>query len=686
MSAFVSVTFQNGQAAGLAVIVGFAALSLVAVDFVWLRVLYVAVSQLRGRASLQQLSRERHIFHSQLGAYMASLLISNLLSSVSSILNIHWLSNGSISAGPLCTSQAALSQVADVATAYFTGAVAVHTFNSLVLHRRLPLWFCGSAVVFGWAAAIVMAIVPAHFETKFGPFYTVDGGLCAISPKYLIWETSIHLIPIFVASLVAAVFYSLVFLIVRGTLAFRGGLKFNLDLESRRSTMYCNTESPKFIASVARSMLWYPVAYVVLMFPHLVTCLMSASNIEVSFSAKIFTETCAALLGLANVFIFYNTIRVMGPAFDAPTPTEKSESFIGGKEKESPIDVVAPAAAWVRPAKAFPPPRINSTVSVDSTKALLASRYKHTYSGSVASAYSDASIARPITPAAELNQMIATPPPVAGREKSLFHLDIPAATDGTASLPAPRRNGRSPVTRQPTLPTVAPSPIDADNVALTAVPLKTPAFATTFAQNSQRDSFINMYASRTPAPEPESAGETRTRFVPPALIVNDGEAPIIPSTGSASAYTSASSEASAAPASAFADKQHFSATRRSFRSAVRERTSTIDVPESGLSPLAWASLVTDAATSNGGVRPEAQLKAERRRSRSMDGLAVPSMLRPRMPASATLRREFATDFMPQPMSAGLPARNQNRVARWDSKATFHQGPSKTPRFSASSDE
>lgn len=386
-------------------------------------------------------------------------------------------------------------------------------------------------------------------------------------------------------------------------------------------------------------------------------------------------------LGLANVLVFYNTIRVMAPAFDGRVPTDKSESFIGGREKsDSPVDVAPPVAALVRPAKAFPPPRVNSIVSVDSTRALLAARYKHTYSASTSST---SSMGRPITPASDLNQMIAVPLPVAGREKSLFHLDIAAATDDAASLPAPRRSARSAVTRQPTLPTVSASPID--NGMLTAVPLKTPAGAA-FPQNSQRDSFINMYASRSPAPAPESAAEVRARFVPPTLVVNDGEPAVIPSTGSASTYASGSgSEDSAAPVSAFADKQQLSASRRSFRSEVRARTSVVDVPASGLSPLAWASLVTDAATSNGGVHADPSTKTERRRSRSMDGLAVPSMLRPRVPASATLRREFTADLMP-PMSAGLPSKYQNRVARWDSKATFRQGPSRTPRFSNSSDE
>lgn len=79
--------------------VGFAVLSLAAVDFVWLRVLWVATNRLFGRGSLQIVKRERAIFHSQLGAYMASLLFSNLLSSVSFIINTTWIMEGGITTG-----------------------------------------------------------------------------------------------------------------------------------------------------------------------------------------------------------------------------------------------------------------------------------------------------------------------------------------------------------------------------------------------------------------------------------------------------------------------------------------------------------------------------------------------------------------------------------------------------------
>lgn len=57
--------------------------------------------------------------------------------------------------------------------------------------------------------------------------------------------------------MVAAVFYSLVFLILRGTIALKGGLKLNFDPEARRTTVHGTYEYPRFIAAIARSMLWY---------------------------------------------------------------------------------------------------------------------------------------------------------------------------------------------------------------------------------------------------------------------------------------------------------------------------------------------------------------------------------------------------------------------------------------------
>ena len=384
----------------------------------------------------------------------------------------------------------------------------------------------------------------------------------------------------------------------------------------------------------------------------------------------------------------------MGPAFDGPPVAVRTnhsdKSFVAGREKPpSPVDVAPPVAAFTRPVKAFPPPRIMSTFSdsSESTRALLAARYKHTYTASIMS--TSESVGRSITPVSDLNQIIATPEPAFSKEKSLFHLPI----DGSAALPAPRRNMRSTVVRQLSMPSVGSPSFEND---MTAVSLKTPA-GTAFHDDeagSQRDSFINMYASRSPIATPRASvvgTATKSRMVPPTLVLNDGEPAGVLS--ARSVYSSTSSESSV-PSSAFVDKEQLPVSRHpSILTQLRERTDMSDIPESGISPLAWASLVTDAATSNGGSPPSqnADLKASRRRSRSMDNLAIPSNLRPRaIPKSATLRREFAprreaiaSSGAFQPASAGLPPRPQNRIVRVDSKATLRSGPSRTPSYRTS---
>lgn len=58
---------------------------------------------------------------------------------------------------------------------------------------------------------------------------------------------------IFIASFLSVILYSLVFLALRGTLKFRGGIKLTLNPEAR----WNNREENRLLARVARSMLLY---------------------------------------------------------------------------------------------------------------------------------------------------------------------------------------------------------------------------------------------------------------------------------------------------------------------------------------------------------------------------------------------------------------------------------------------
>jgi hypothetical protein len=61
------------------------------------------------------------------------------------------------------------------------------------------------------------------------------------------------------ASLISAVVYSIIFLVLRGTLTINGGLRFQLDPERRLRTQILNgtfEEYQRFIYSIAQTMLW----------------------------------------------------------------------------------------------------------------------------------------------------------------------------------------------------------------------------------------------------------------------------------------------------------------------------------------------------------------------------------------------------------------------------------------------
>jgi hypothetical protein len=107
-----------------------------------------------------------------------------------------------------------------------------------------------------------------------GPLYNVDGLTCDISKAYEVAHMFLYFLPVrflrpgrsacpydpkklFLALLLSAIIYSLIFLMLRGTLAINGGLKIHIDPE-RRSRLLCGNfeEYQRFVYSVARTMLW----------------------------------------------------------------------------------------------------------------------------------------------------------------------------------------------------------------------------------------------------------------------------------------------------------------------------------------------------------------------------------------------------------------------------------------------
>ncbi|KAJ8520196.1 hypothetical protein ONZ45_g2995 [Pleurotus djamor] len=213
-----------------------------------------------------------------------------------------------------------LMQLGNFSTAYFTIVIAVHTFLTLVLHKRQSLKVCAFTAAFGWVSTAMVVFSPLYFKETDGKLYGPSGFSCGITLKY-------PKVQIFTASVLTAILYALIFLVLRGTLMIKGGLRLNLGPPPSSRGLYTSEGYHCFITAVARSMLWYPFAYIILLIPYSITRMLVLSGFSVDFGGIALAFTLFYLLGFANVVLLYNTFRILGPAFDSQLDAKDMESF-----------------------------------------------------------------------------------------------------------------------------------------------------------------------------------------------------------------------------------------------------------------------------------------------------------------------------------------------------------------------
>lgn len=310
---------SDKEFAGAIAVNVFAILSAFALLAIIFRVVWLAGLRLFGRDISQY--RDYVFFNTQLGYYAACLLLANMVNSVAGLMGLPFLIHRGITENGLCTAQAVVMQFGNIATAYFTVAIGIHTFNSLVLRKRQSIFVLAPAIFLGWSLAVVLAILPVMIGM--GNVYGVSGLSCGVKytfPKALFFY---HLLPIFIAAFISAILYSLIFLVLRGSLVIKGGLKFSMDNLNERGDRV-QADYQRFVAGIASSMIWYPAAYIFFLVPYSVTRLLMLAGIDVPFQVVVLAFVFWFSLGVANVFLLYNTQRALNPAFDAKTLSRQS--------------------------------------------------------------------------------------------------------------------------------------------------------------------------------------------------------------------------------------------------------------------------------------------------------------------------------------------------------------------------
>lgn len=426
---------------------------------------------------------ENLFFRTQLGHYAASLVLSNVFLTAAGLMEFFWVKQSGIHQGSMCTFQAVLMQIGTWSTCFFSVAIGIHTCNSLVFRLYQISYLSVVVIAFGWIMSLVIALAPVSQAGVYGPV-TVSCGVTTAYPSKIF---GLEAFPIILVSVLSVIIYSPIFLVLRGILHVKGGIKLTFKAQGRWCAVTDSEEYHRFMVAVAKTMFWYPIAFVSLLLPIVVANMAQFSGHAIPFGADVFAHVCCSMLGLVNVGLLYNTFRVLSPVFHGSTlpkiQVDTEKTFGNDAFDESPI---LPSVAYMPKGSLLPlyddaskaispvslsdfPPvkyhsRNSSTASIDSATQLL--RIKRTPSRfhkmRVRQSGSLLPLPRTILTPAELNRQLDAASDTENLKGRNLRLDLPQMAEVntsrmavvTVSLsPAPRSAAASVVTASPIVPT-----------------------------------------------------------------------------------------------------------------------------------------------------------------------------------------------------------------------------------------
>ncbi|KAH8994661.1 hypothetical protein EDB86DRAFT_3167243 [Lactarius hatsudake] len=238
--------------------------------------------------------------------YFISLLLSDILQAIGSIINSAWVTEQAVIYDSLCTAQGVIKQTADVGIALWSLVIATRTFLVLFLrvpHKRYTMWI---TLIANWSllGAIVIA-GPAMTSDKLGPFYGISGIWCWISPNYSTKRIALDYMVMFISALLAFILYLLVFLKMRGIVRAQAHSTSVASADQERNEKYEH--------KLARQMLLYPIAYTILILPIACCRFFAWTGHEVPFGVTIFSDFIYLMSGLVHVVLFASTRRILPP-------------------------------------------------------------------------------------------------------------------------------------------------------------------------------------------------------------------------------------------------------------------------------------------------------------------------------------------------------------------------------------
>jgi hypothetical protein len=184
-----------------------------------------------------------------------NLVLADLCQATAFIVSFFWISKDAILAPTsACLGQGFLLHLGDVASAFFVLAIALHTYYTVVLSRRVPYRIFGGMVIMVWLIVIFLTALglAIHKET----YFVRAGAWCWISSDYEPERLGLHYFWLFLSEFGLIVLYVVTFIHLR---------KKTRSMFSENSV--ANQKSINAVNRITTLMMLYPLVYVVLTLP-----------------------------------------------------------------------------------------------------------------------------------------------------------------------------------------------------------------------------------------------------------------------------------------------------------------------------------------------------------------------------------------------------------------------------------
>jgi hypothetical protein len=185
-----------------------------------------------------------------------NLVLSDLFQAASFLISFYWIAiDGILAPNAACTSQGFLLHLGDVASAFFVLAIALHTYYTVVLSRRIPYRIFGGMVIMVWLIVIFLTVLglSIHRDT----YFVRAGAWCWISSDYEPERLGLHYFWLFLSEFGLIVLYVVTFIHLR---------KKTRSMFSAENSV-ANQKSIDAVNRITTLMMLYPLVYVVLTLP-----------------------------------------------------------------------------------------------------------------------------------------------------------------------------------------------------------------------------------------------------------------------------------------------------------------------------------------------------------------------------------------------------------------------------------